>query len=298
MEPRLPSFHTGFWPLWAGSLDGENARFKIGHACVETGVFKTLELRKAVAVSEEKIQQRSRRRGRFSSSQFSLPENAKTSVGTAFCTAGKSVKNFPAASKFAGKLFQQRISDSHSLLEFSDFKTLACGNVVGLLENKGGRRVLRARVGRMLVSKLRQDPPNPPQWTVLASRTQGFTQTLRLVQNPVNGRQTPQSAWSKPPILLISLFCVGFGASRYKMGRLDSKPPTLHKPCPLWGVRRVLVCKSLGHLQNRKTPKSRKWEKNRENIGNPIFCLFLILFFLYFRPIFLQFSGFGGFSIL
>ena len=30
------------------------------------------------------------------------------------------MKNFPAASKFAGKLFQQRISDSHSLLEFSD----------------------------------------------------------------------------------------------------------------------------------------------------------------------------------
>ena len=40
---------------------------------------------------------------------------------------------------------------------------------------------------------------NPPQWTVFASRRQGFTPTLRLVQNPANGRQAPQSACSKPP---------------------------------------------------------------------------------------------------
>ena len=51
---------------------------------------------------------------------FSLPENAKTLAGMAFHAAGKSVKNLPAASKFAGKLFQQGISDSHSLLEFSE----------------------------------------------------------------------------------------------------------------------------------------------------------------------------------
>ena len=31
------------------------------------------------------------------------------------------MKNFPAVSKFAGKHFQKGISDSHSLLEFSDF---------------------------------------------------------------------------------------------------------------------------------------------------------------------------------
>ena len=36
-----------------------------------------------------------------------------------------------------------------------------------------------------------QDAPTPTQWTVFASRRQGFTPTLRLVQNPVNGRQTP-----------------------------------------------------------------------------------------------------------
>ena len=52
---------------------------------------------------------------------YSLPENAQTLAGPAFRAAGKSAKNFPAASKFAGKLFEQGISDSHSLLEFSDF---------------------------------------------------------------------------------------------------------------------------------------------------------------------------------
>ena len=50
---------------------------------------------------------------------FSLPESAQTLAGIAFRAAGKSGNHFPAASKFAGKPFQQRISDSHSLLEFS-----------------------------------------------------------------------------------------------------------------------------------------------------------------------------------
>ena len=50
---------------------------------------------------------------------FSLPENAQTLAGIAFCAAGKSANNF--ASKFARKLFQQRIADSHSLLEFSEW---------------------------------------------------------------------------------------------------------------------------------------------------------------------------------
>ena len=58
----------------------------------------------------------------FPAAVFSLPENAQTLAGIAFCAAGKSGNNFPAASKFAGKLFQQRLSDSHcdSLLDFSD----------------------------------------------------------------------------------------------------------------------------------------------------------------------------------
>ena len=57
----------------------------------------------------------------FPAGPFSVPENAQTLAGVAFCAAGKSGNNFPAASRFAGKLFQQRISDSHSLLEFSEF---------------------------------------------------------------------------------------------------------------------------------------------------------------------------------
>ena len=49
-----------------------------------------------------------------------LAGNAQTLAGIAFRAAEKSGTHFPAASKFAGKLFQQRISDSQSLLEFSD----------------------------------------------------------------------------------------------------------------------------------------------------------------------------------
>ena len=55
---------------------------------------------------------------------FSLPENAQTLPGIAFRAAGKSVNNFPAASKLAGKLFQQGIADSHSLLELSDMRAI------------------------------------------------------------------------------------------------------------------------------------------------------------------------------
>ena len=77
------------------------------------------ELKKAVAVSEEKIQQRSQARPIFQQ-PFSLPENAQTLAGIASRAAGKSVNNFPTASKFSGKPFQQGISDSHSLLVFSD----------------------------------------------------------------------------------------------------------------------------------------------------------------------------------
>ena len=51
---------------------------------------------------------------------FSLPESAQTLASIAFRAAGKSGNHFPAAPKFAGKPFQQGISDTHSLLEFSD----------------------------------------------------------------------------------------------------------------------------------------------------------------------------------
>ena len=53
---------------------------------------------------------------------FSLPESAQTLAGMALCAAGNSGNHFPAASKFARKLFQQGISESQSLLEFSDLR--------------------------------------------------------------------------------------------------------------------------------------------------------------------------------
>ena len=67
------------------------------------------------------MQQRSRKARPIFQQPFSLPENAQTLAGIAFHAAGKSGNHFPAATKFAGKLFQQQISDSHSLLEFSDY---------------------------------------------------------------------------------------------------------------------------------------------------------------------------------
>ena len=49
-----------------------------------------------------------------------LAGSAQTLAGIAFRAAGKSGRNFPVAPKFAGKSFQQGISNSHSFLEFSD----------------------------------------------------------------------------------------------------------------------------------------------------------------------------------
>ena len=70
---------------------------------------------------------------------FCLPESAQTSAGIAFRAAGKSVRNFgfnfPAASKFARKLFQQGISGSHSLLESSELAVLNQGALNNAKEN-------------------------------------------------------------------------------------------------------------------------------------------------------------------
>ena len=44
-----------------------------------------------------------------------------SSAGVAYSAAGKSGKSFPAVSKFARRPFQQVISHSGSLLEFSEF---------------------------------------------------------------------------------------------------------------------------------------------------------------------------------
>ena len=62
------------------------------------------KLKKAVVVSEENPGAFPKA-GPIFQQPFSVPENAQTLAGIAFGAAGKSVKNFPAASKFAAKLF-------------------------------------------------------------------------------------------------------------------------------------------------------------------------------------------------
>ena len=78
------------------------------------------KLKKAVAVSEEEIQECSRNKaGPIFQQPFALPENAQTLAGIAFRATRRSVNDFPAASRFA-RSFPAGNLDSHSLLEFSD----------------------------------------------------------------------------------------------------------------------------------------------------------------------------------
>ena len=78
------------------------------------------ELKKAVAVSEGENPTAFPQAQPIFQQPFSLLESAQALAGIAFHAAGKSENRFPAASKFAGKPFQQGISDSHGLLKFSD----------------------------------------------------------------------------------------------------------------------------------------------------------------------------------
>ena len=123
--------------FFAAHLVGENAqkrteRCRNAQKCTKTRHFAQThatppfiipllseELKKAVAVSGGANPAFPKARPIFQQ-PFSLPESAQSLAGTAFRAAGKSGKNFPAAPKIAGKPFQQGISDSHSLLEFSD----------------------------------------------------------------------------------------------------------------------------------------------------------------------------------
>ena len=110
----------------------------------------------------------------------------------------------------------------------------------------------------------------PPQWTVFASKKQGFNPTLRLVQNAVNSRYF---------VCYQPVLC-GFGAHAcYKMEGLEFKPAILHKPCSLWGVRRVLagpkcrkslkkVVPGLSARSAQKVPKkSKKSRKSQEKVS-------------------------------
>ena len=82
-----------------------------------TSKFRKTQL-KAVAARDEKIQQRSRRRGRLSSSHFIAGKCPNLGRDSISCCR-KIGNAFPAASTFARKPFQQGISDSHNLLKFS-----------------------------------------------------------------------------------------------------------------------------------------------------------------------------------
>ena len=88
--------------------------------CCRRKRIQSEELKKAVAVTEEKIQQRSCRRGQLSSSRFlagKCPNLGRDSISR----CQKIGEEFSSSvKKFAGKPFQQGISDSHSLLELSD----------------------------------------------------------------------------------------------------------------------------------------------------------------------------------
>ena len=126
---------------------------------------------------------------------FSLPENAQTLAGIAFRAAGKSGKNFPAASKFARKLFQQRISDSHGLLEFSEFKVFSEGCLQKEVPNIG-RRTEQAkakfdpRVRPRVAPRVRpREPPreHPRGLISLFSALQGLPMKVST-KGPTSGR--------------------------------------------------------------------------------------------------------------
>ena len=104
------AWHHPKWPCLPHLqlIYGESRKSGVapGNQRRKSSIFNSEEVKKAVAVSEEKIQQRSWRRGQFSSSRFPRRKSPNL-AGIAFRAAGKSGNNFPAASKFAGKAFQQ-----------------------------------------------------------------------------------------------------------------------------------------------------------------------------------------------
>ena len=71
------------------------------------------ELKKAMAVSKEKIQERSRMWSQFPEPS-SFQERAETMATRPYNDAGKSGKSFQEGRNFP-KAFQQRVLDSHSL---------------------------------------------------------------------------------------------------------------------------------------------------------------------------------------
>ena len=110
-----------------------------------------------------------------------------------------------------------------------------------------------------------QDPPprlsDPPQWTMFASKKQGFTPTLHLVQNPVNGRQTPQSAWSKPLFFVANqpALC-GFGASFVQNGGFGLRTPYFAQTLSIVGGWSV-VANRIARIESRDLKKPKHLKK-------------------------------------
>ena len=78
------------------------------------------KFKKAVAVSEEKILERFLKAGPiFQQPSISLAGKVQNLEGMAFRAAGKSVKNFPAAPKLAGKFFSSK--EFRTATAFSSF---------------------------------------------------------------------------------------------------------------------------------------------------------------------------------
>ena len=95
--------------------------------------------------AEEKLQERSRRWGEFSSSHFPCRKCLNLDGDSILCCRQMGEELSSSAEICSGKLFQQIISDSHSLLELSDvyglvafndglFKTIRDSRCSGLLE--------------------------------------------------------------------------------------------------------------------------------------------------------------------
>ena len=105
LSGAIPSFMSTMWQSEVGIVLGQNPS---GPLSRDLRHYISEELKEAVAVSEEKSSSVPAGAANFPAA-VSLPESAQTLAGIAFRAAGKSENHFPAASKFAGKPFQQVI---------------------------------------------------------------------------------------------------------------------------------------------------------------------------------------------
>ena len=81
-----------------------------------------------------------------------------------------------------------------------------------------------------------QDPPKPPTMDNVCLQKTRFHANPLLGTEPCKWQANPLVCVVQTPYFVANhLVLCGFGASCYKLGGFDSKPPILQKPCPLWG---------------------------------------------------------------